>query len=185
MRFLTNGFSRWAGPKRTLLCGLLFVCLWSGDSLAQTAKTRDWNNSQDKLQSAIGLHYGDLGGNGVSFRFPLRWWLYAQVGGGIWHTGDDKKHNVGVQLNYILRQDDRLRLYIGAGVGTFYHSKLVDDSGTTQNWEKDQDWNVGAGVGVEYLLGPRWALQAELDFAHKSKNDSITVIPQVGLHFYW
>jgi len=152
---------------------------------AQDSSTKDWNHLKDTMKSAIGLHYGKLAGNGVSFRFPVRWWLYAQVGGGIWHVSDDQKHNVGFELNYILRQDDRLRLYLGAGMGYFYHRELVSDEGDDEIWNKNKDWNVGGGVGLEYLLGTRWAVQGELDFVHIGDSGDIKVAPQAGIHYYW
>lgn len=152
---------------------------------AQGSTAPDWNNQQDVMKSAIGLHYGKLAGHGLSFRFPLTWWLYAQVGGGIWHTSEDEKHNLGFELNYILRQDDKLRLFVGAGLGYFYHREMIDNSGDTETWTRSKDVNVGVGVGIEYLLGTRWAVQGELDFVHTGENGDIKVAPQVGIHYYW
>ena len=150
-----------------------------------SSKTPDWNNEQDSMKSAIGLHYGNLAGHGVSFRVPLKWWLYAQIGGGIWHTSENERHNVGFELNYILRQDDKMRLFLGAGLGNFYHNELVGHSGDDEIWADDSNWNVGAGVGIEYLMGVRWAVQAEFDFAHTGENGDIKVAPQLGVHYYW
>ncbi len=175
------------GRGLALLLLLIFATLLvlPTPARAQSPKRRDWNDAQDSMKSAIGLHYGKLAGHGLSFRFPIRWWLYAQVGGGIWHTSEDEKHNLGFELNYILRQDDQLRLYLGAGSGYFYHRELIDNSSSQEVWVKSKNWNVGAGVGLEYLMGVRWALQAELDFVHTGENGNIKVAPQVGLHFYW
>ncbi len=164
-----------ATAARTLLLLLVLLAVPAGPSLAQQAAARDWNRAGDTLEGAIGLHYGKLGGNGLSFRLPVRWYLYLQMGGGIWHTTDDQKHNLGVQLNYLLRQDDRLRLYIGGGVGYFYHREKVGSSAGQDLWHKVQDWNTGAGVG----------LQGELDFVHTSDKGEIKVSPQVGVHYYW
>lgn len=154
-------------------------------AVAQDPAVRDWNKMGDTLEGAIGLHYGKLGGNGLSFRWPLRWYLYTQVGGGIWHTTDDQKHNLGLQLNYILRQDAHLRLFLGAGVGYFYHREKVGTEAGRDLWHKTKDWNTGAGVGIEYLLGPRVAVQGELDFVHEGSDGEIKVSPQVGIHYYW
>jgi hypothetical protein len=178
---------RWIfrNSKLGAVLAVAVLILWPSFSQAQSAKVRDWNNQQDLMQSAIGLHYGQLAGHGLSFRFPLTWYLYAQVGGGIWHTSEDEKHNLGFELNYILRQDDKLRLFLGAGAGYFYHREMVDNSGDSEIWNKSQDWNVGAGVGIEYLLGVRWAVQGELDFVHTGENGDIKVAPQVGIHYYW
>ena len=171
-------------PKIIILV-LISALFLPGMLRAQTGSRRDWNNQQDPMASAIGLHYGKLAGHGLSFRFPIRWWLYAQVGGGIWHVSDDQKHNLGFQLNYILRQDDRLRLYVGTGLGYFYHRELLNNTAGQETWSKDTNWNLGGGVGVEYLMGPRWALEGELDFAHLGDSGDIKVVPQVGVHYYW
>ena len=185
MRWISLLRGQGSGLATIVALVLLLLVLSPPESWSQTGKAKDWNNQQDLMQSAIGLHYGKLAGHGLSFRFPLKWWLYAQIGGGIWHTSEDEKHNLGFELNYILRQDDKLRLYLGAGTGYFYHRELVDNSGGEEIWTKSQDWNVGAGVGLEYLMGVRWALQAELDFVHTGENGDIKVAPQVGLHYYW
>lgn len=154
-------------------------------AVAQDGQAKDWNKTGDTLESAIGLHYGNLGGNGLSFRYPLRWYLYVQAAGGIWHSDDDQKHNLGAQINYILRQDAHLRLYLAAGLGYFYHREKVGESGGTDLWEKSRNWNTGAGVGIEYLLAPRVGLQGELDFVHEGEDGDVKVSPQLGIHFYW
>jgi hypothetical protein len=40
-------------------------------------------------------------------------------------------------------------------------------------------------VGVEWLLGERWAVKADADFTWQDQDDSVTVWPQAGLLFYW
>jgi hypothetical protein len=144
----------------------------------------DWNNPDDPLQSAIGLHYGRIGGHGLSFRLPVRWWLYVQAAGGLWHTSDHKQHNLGLQANYILRQDQHLRLYLAAGAGWFYDDELVDEPGG-ETWHEESHVNWGAGVGLELLRGRRWALQLEADFMRHGQTEEIKVTPQFGLHYYW
>ncbi len=182
-----DGAMRWisqiASPGAYLALALLI--LLPTYSQAKPKVDPDWNVKPDLMESAIGLHYGKLAGHGVSFRYPLAWWLYAQVGGGIWHTSENQRHNVGFELNYILRQDKNLRLFMGAGIGYFFHRELVHDSGDTEIWNKSKDYNLGAGIGIEYLMGVRWALQGELNFIHTSENDHIKVAPQLGIHYYW
>ena len=152
---------------------------------AQTVRVKDWNKEGDTLEGALGLHYGKLGGNGLSLRLPVTWYLYLQLGGGVWHTESDQKHNLGVQLDYILRQDAHLRLYVAGGVGYFYHREKVGQSAGVDQWDKDEDYYVGGGVGLEYLLGPRVAVQGEFDFIHDSDKGEVKVYPQVGIHYYW
>jgi hypothetical protein len=141
---------------------------------------RDWNRGGDTLTGAVGLHCGKIGGTGLSFRLPLQWFLYAQVAGGIWHTGDNQRHNLGLQLHYLLRQDSHLRLFTGVGVANYYHREKTGDI-----FVKDAGWNYGAGVGIEVLQGPRWSWLAELDFVHEERTGNITVSPQAGLSYYW
>jgi len=152
---------------------------------AQAQAHRDWNRVDDTMEGALGLHYGKVGGHGLSFRTPLHWWLYLQVSGGVWHSADTRRHNVGAELQYLLRQDDRLRIFVAAGAGYFYRREKVGTDGTSDLFEKRKDWNEGAGIGVEVLQGERWSWLVEADFVHDGRNDEIKVAPQVGLYFYW
>jgi len=167
--------------SRTLTAVVMSAVLYllPGDVTAQ--QVTDWNDPVDKLENAVGLHYGNIGGNGLSFRLPINWYFYFQVAGGIWHTSDHKQHNVGFEFNYLLRQDQRWRVYLAAGAGYFYDDEQVQPD----VWQTDAHWNTGAGVGLEYLFGRRWAAQLEGDFAYHGDSGDITVIPQVGLHYYW
>jgi hypothetical protein len=160
---------------------LVAVSLWLAPVSAEAQSVRDWNDTVDTLEGGIGLHYGKLGGHGLSFRLPLDWWLYFQVSGGIWHTADKKQHNIGFQANYILRQDQRTRIFLSAGAGYYFDEEQVQ----TDVWVKEKNWNVGAGVGLEYLMGRRWSLQIEGDFAHLGSSGDIKVIPQAGIYYYW
>ena len=160
---------------------LVAVFLLLAPNPAAAQDVRDWNDSVDTLEGGIGLHYGKLGGHGLSFRLPLEWWLYFQVSGGIWHTADLKQHNIGLLVNYILRQDQRTRIFLSAGAGYFFEDEQV----RTDVWETEKNWNVGAGVGMEYLMGKRWSLQIEGDFAHLGSSGDIKVIPQAGIYYYW
>lgn len=174
------------GRRLALPAAILVMAAFAGGrAVAQDYSGRDWNRTGDTLEGAMGLHYGNLGGNGLSFRLPLRWYLYTQFAGGIWHGTDDQRHNLGLQINYILRQDAHVRLYLGGGVGYFYHREKVGTSAGVDLWHKTNDWNKGAGVGLEYLLGPRVGLQGELDFVHEGRDGEIKVSPQFGLHYYW
>jgi hypothetical protein len=155
--------ARLAGPVAAVFVAAVF-CLVGTEAVAQGGSVPDWNDSVDTLEGGIGLHYGKIGGHGLSFRLPIEWWLYFQVSGGIWHTSDHKQHNIGFQLNYLLRQDQRVRIFLAA---------------------KDKNWNVGAGVGLEYLMGRRWSLQIEGDFAYHGDSGDIKVIPQAGIYYYW
>jgi len=157
----------------------IFLILTTG--MTDAGAVPDWNDTVDTLEGAVGLHYGKVAGHGLSFRLPLRWWLYFQITGGIWHTADHKQHNIGFQLNYLLRQDQRTRIFIAAGTAYFYDDEQVQPD----VWQKEQNWNAGAGVGLEYLMGRRWSLKVDGDFAYFGDSGDITVVPQVGVYYYW
>ena len=142
---------------------------------------KDWNDPVDTLEGGIGLHYGIIGGHGLSFRLPTAWYLYFQVAGGIWHTADQKQHNLGLQIQYLLRQDQRMRIYLNGGAAYFYDSNELQ----ADQWETDKNWNYGAGVGLEYLLWKRVGIQLDGDFAKHGDSGDITVIGQAGIHYYW
>lgn len=184
--------NRAAAPTRR---AIRTMCLWSllllssvvalPATAASRGDGRDWNRGGDTLTGAVGLHYGKIGGTGLMFRVPLEWFLYAQVSGGIWHTSDDQRHNLGFQLQYLLRQDSRLRLYTAVGLASYYHREKTGTGPGGDIFTKDTDWNYGAGVGIEVLQGPRWAWMFELDFVHEERTGNTTVAPQAGISYYW
>jgi hypothetical protein len=157
----------------------------AGPAVAQQGPPPDWNDPADPLLSAIGLHYGRIGGHGLAFRLPLKWWLYLQAAGGLWQSADRKQHNLGLELNYILRQDRTLRLYLAAGAGWFYDNEKTGTVDGVDVWDEDSQWNYGFGVGAELLRGRRWAVQLEGDFMHNGKTGDIKVTPQFGIYYYW
>ena len=175
---------RFAGPVTAVVVAVLVAavfCLAGTEAVAQVGSVQDWNDSVDPLEGGIGLHYGKVGGHGLSFRLPIEWWLYFQVSGGIWHTTEHKQHNIGFQLNYLLRQDQRMRIFLAAGAAYF----LEDEQVSADVWQKDKHWNFGMGVGLELLTGKRWSMQIEGDFAYHGDSGDIKVIPQAGVYYYW
>ncbi len=169
-----------------MIIAVVAVLLAAGPVSAQYTTRADWNRTSDTMEGALGAHFGKLGGHGLAFRFPLKWYLYLQVAGGVWHTTDDKRHNTGVQLDYILRQDQRLRLYVTGGAAYFYHKERAGIGDVEPRpWNLDENWNVGGGVGVEYLKGERWSLQFEADFVHDGGKEETKLVPQVGIYYYW
>ncbi len=164
---------------------LIGLTMLAGTAAAQYGGQADWNRTGDTLEGALGVHYGKLGGHGLAFRFPVRWYLYLQVAGGIWNTTDHNRHNTGLQMNYILRQDQRMRLYLTGGAAYFYDKEKVSSDAQPEVWDRDAGWNVGGGVGLEYLKGERWSLQFEADFVHDGQNQETKLVPQVGVYYYW
>ena len=152
---------------------------------AARGEVRDWNRTGDTMTGAVGLHYGKIGGTGLTFRLPLRWFLYAQVAGGVWHTTDTQRHNLGLQFHYLLRQDDRIRLFTAVGTAFYYQRRKTGVGPDGDIFDTGTDWNYGAGVGIEVLQGPRWAWLAELDFVHEERTGNTTVSPQAGVSYYW
>ncbi len=131
---------------------------------AVPASARDWNRADDPLLDGVGLHAGKIGGVGLSFKFPLQWWLYGQATGGIWHTADNKQHNAGFEVQYLLRQDRALRLFVAGGIGYFYHQDRQTVFGGDDLVDTRHSWNTGFGVGVEMLRGERLSVQVEARF---------------------
>jgi hypothetical protein len=165
--------------RQARLLALLVVILLLGAGPA--AAVKDWNRLDDRMQGAIGLHLGKLGGIGLAYKYPPIWWLNVQVGGGIWHTDKDKRHNLGVEAQYILRQDSQLRLFLAAGAGYFYHKEVRDDEPD----EVKDYWNTGFGIGVEWLQTDRISIQVEGDFTHEGDDQDFIFLPQVGAFFYF
>ncbi len=155
---------------------LLFALLLFALAPQAGAQTLDWNRVDDPLVEAIGLNMGLASGFGLSYKFPIQWWLYAQVAGGIWNNKNDDRHNVGVSLQYILRQNGRDKIYLTACGAHFYHK----ESGVTKD-----HINLGFGVGGERLLGERTAVTVEAVFTDRGDEDSVMIFPQVGVHYYF
>lgn len=175
-RTMIRNSVRWA------LAALALLLIVS--AMPARAAEPDWNRLDDPLQGGIGLHVGKLGGTGLAFKWPLLWYLQLQVAGGLWHTEDDQRHNIGVEMQYLLRQDPRLRFFLVGGWSYNNHRERIDEP-SGDDWREDPAWNAGAGVGLEYLMGSRWSLKGDLDFTYQEEKDSITIWPQVGVFFYW
>ncbi|MBD3222456.1 hypothetical protein GF314_14570 [bacterium] len=171
--------------RRAAIATLAATVLMIGLAPATAAAAEpDWNRLDDPLQGGIGIHAGHIGGTGLAFKWPLRWYLQLQVAGGLWHTDDSQLHNIGVELQYLLRQDPRLRLFLLTGWRYANdRDKVTDAAG--ESWEDDAGWATGFGVGVEYLIGMRWSVKADVDFTYRQSEESITLWPQAGLFFYW
>lgn len=169
----------------TAVLAALALLALPGNVQAQDGPAPDWNNVSDPLKGAVGLHYGQVAGHGLSFRMPLRWYLYLQPTGGIWYTSDHKQHNLGLGLHYILRQDQRTRFFLGGGFAYFYDDEMTGEVNGEEVWREETEWNYGAGVGIERLLGPRWSLQVEGDFIRYGDSGDIKVTVQLGVYYYW
>jgi hypothetical protein len=166
---------------RPWLLALVLTATLAGSALAAP----DWNRIDDPLKGGIGLHLGKTGGTGLAVKYPLAWYLQLQVAGGIWRTSDTRWNNLGMELQYLLRQDPRLRLYVVGGVARFHDEDRKTDAAGQEYWQSSTDWNAGLGVGVEWLLGERWAVSGDVNFTYQDSDDSITIWPQAGLLFYW
>lgn len=142
-----------------------------------TAEVRDWNQQEDPLFEAIGVHGGMSAGFGLSYKFPIQHWLYGQATGAIWNHKENKWHNLGIELEYILRQAGRDKLYLDAGIAYYYNK---DEGG-----EAEKTFNSGFGVGLERLMGERWSTQLQLDFTYWDAEDSLMLFPQLGFYYYF
>lgn len=161
------------GALLVLLVGFLGQAVLPAAGVAQQP---DWNRLDDPLYEALGVHLGMMSGTGLAYKFPVKWWLYGQVAGGIWNSSNDKRHNIGFESQYILRQDQRHRLFISAGFGHYYHK---EDGRTKDNL------NAGFGVGLESLRWERASIQVELNFTYRGDEEDMRLYPQVGAFFYF
>lgn len=176
-----RGIASWTKSCWLLFCVVLPI-VHGGSAWA----VRDWNRVDDPMQGAVGLHLGEIGGYGLAYRYPAVWWLYFQAAGAIWNTEDNKRHNVGLMLMYLLRQDSRLRIYTGGGAGYFYHKERQGENpdGSTR-WTTSTHWNYGFGVGVEWLQGGRLSFQVDGNFTYQGDSEDIIFLPQVGVFYYF
>ena len=178
---MSDGAMSW---RSWVACALLGVGIGTAILIYEASPAwavKDWNRTDDPMKGGIGAHAGKIGGVGLAYKYPPIWWLNIQIAGAIWHTQDNKRHNIGLMLQYILRQDAKVRLYGAGGAGYFYHKKREDgDSYTTS-----EVVNAGLGVGVEYLLGERLSLQVEGDFTYEGDDKDIKFLPQLGVFFYF
>ncbi len=173
-----------AAIRRSTALACLAAVLLAVTPAAQAARP-DWNRLDDPMQGGIGLHAGKIGGTGLAFKWPLWWWLQVQTAGAVWNTDGNQRHNIGLQLQYLLRQDPRQRLYLVGGFGYYAHRERHTDDAGLETWRRDIDRNTGFGVGIERLLSERVSLQVDLAFTYQDDKDSVTVWPQLGLFFYW
>ena len=67
----------------------------------------------------------------------------------------------------------------------YSHDEQVKRDDGTQGWDLSKSANAGFGVGVERLIGDRWALKLDLDFTYEGDDGDIRPWPQAGLFFYW
>jgi hypothetical protein len=170
--------------RRAVACAtpaLLAALLVGAPGLDAVAWAKDWNRMDDPLEGAVGAHAGKIGGTGLSFKLPLQWFLYFQASGLVWHTAENKRHNYGFQLLYLLRQDRNMRLFLVGGIARYHHKRVHDDRPD----EVEESWNSGLGVGTEFLLGERWSAQVDLSFTYEGRDDNIMLFPQAGVYFYW
>ena len=91
-------------------------------AVTANAQVKDWNNDDsDPLLEAIGIHTGYSDGFGLSYKFPVKWWLYCQFTGGIWNTSDHQRNNLGLSVQYVLRQEGEMKIFVAASGAHFHH----------------------------------------------------------------
>jgi hypothetical protein len=172
-------------PKDAARAGAALIVVGLLLAAAAQGAPGDWNRVDDPMQGAVGLHLGKIGGTGLAFKGPILWFLQLQVAGGIWNTRDDRRHDIGAELQYILRQDPSLRLFLLGGVAYDYHKDRQRHENGEEFWRTRTHANYGFGVGIEKLIGERWAVKTDLDFTIEGDTDNVRPWPQIGLFFYW
>jgi hypothetical protein len=155
--------------KRIFIVVLLLIA--SASSSHAQSSGRDWNQRHDPFVGAIGLNFGASSGSGLAIRWPALPQTMFTATGAIWGKSGELQWDFGLEAHYILRQASRTRLFVGPSVAHYD----FDDS----------IWNLGAGVGLEVLLWPRWALKFDLSFTWLSEEDAVYPLPQAGLLYYF
>ncbi len=155
-----------------LLLGFLVV-----GPAARASGDFDWNQAGDPYVAAIGLQAGWATGTGLSVRWPFLPQTMMSVNGGLWRKDNSTDWNLGVELHLVLRQEGRVRLYVGPAVAVIH-----DGPGGAKG---DEHWNGSLGVGIEYLLLRRLALKGDLGFVYRSESGDILPLPQGGILFYF
>jgi hypothetical protein len=156
---------------RTILIVITALALLAAPASAQE-DGRDWNQAYDPYVGGLGVTLGASAGSGLSIRWPALPQTMFTATGAAWGKSGELQWDLGLEAHYILRQAGRTRLFVGPSAA-FYQT------------DENEDWNIGAGVGLERLLWPRWSLKLDLSFTWLQGEDSIYPLPQVGLIYYW
>ena len=156
---------------RSILIAVSIVVISATVASAQGGG-RDWSQSRDPYVGGVGLNFGASSGGGLAFRWPALPQTMFTVTGAAWGKSDEIQWDLGLEAHYILRQAGATRLFVGPSAAFF-------------QFDDHSDWNLGAGVGIEYLLWPRWAFKVDLSFTWLSGEDAIYPLPQAGLIYYW
>ena len=81
---------------RILMLALLLLAVSFVLPAPARAQTLDWNRLDDPMYEALGLNLGLGSGVGLSYKYPVRWWLYAQATGGVWNNQNDTRHRISI-----------------------------------------------------------------------------------------
>lgn len=157
---------------RILLPVLLVALLCTRDAAAQSRPGLDWNQDYDPYYGGLGLNFGASSGSGLAIRWPALPQTMFTATGVAWGKSGELQWDLGLEAHYILRQAGRTRLFVGPSAAWYQ----LDGNG---------EFNFGAGVGVEFLLWPRWALKCDVTFTWLGSKEAVYPLPQAGLIFYW
>jgi hypothetical protein len=149
------------------------LALWPAAVRAEEAPG-NWNQSYDPYVAAVGLAAGLTSGSGLAVRWPALPQTMMSVAGGIWGSGDDLAWNVGVEAHLVLRQSGRLRFLAGPALAIY-----SDDE------DDEANVNTSVGIGLEYLIRPRFSLKFDVGFTYLSDGQKVYPLPQAALFFYF
>ncbi len=168
--------SRYGQNTMALVLGVALASVTFSSAAAQTSPR--WNEPEDPYVAAIGLAGGASSGAGLAVRWPGLSQTMLGVAGGVWSQDGDVDWNVGLEVNWILRQANRLRIFVGPSAAFF-----SDDNG--DNTEEDVDLNIAVGVGIEYLMRPRFSVKFDVGFTYLGDDGDVFPLPQLGVFFYF
>jgi len=164
-----------AERRATMILALvLFAFLLAEASPSEAQSKYNWNQPGDPYVAAIGLQAGWATGSGLGVRWPAFRQIMMGINGAVYRKDSETRWNLVVELNLVLRQQGRVRLYTGPAFA-------VIESGD----EGDPHWNASWAVGIEYLLLERLALKGDIGFVYRDQSDEILPLPQGGLFFYF
>ena len=132
---------------KVVLTSLLFLGTFLGFSQAVDSLAVEETKTVMR-KHGVGVSVGDLTGVGVTYRYrPSEFGVQATVGA---YKGGYAK-NASLGFLYTLIQTDKTNLYAYQGTSYFVTEASNDD-------QRSEDFNIGAGFGIEIIIAKRLAL---------------------------
>ncbi len=170
----------------------------SGNGYAYRFVEKDWG-----IQAVAGGF--STGSN--KYSFPERFYNYDSQDNPVTlaRTDNGRKYSINLGVNGILplKRMENIMFYAHAGMCWFYSTQkkyhqeytldnsiagqyYYDPTGEVTSTTKTKSYvNIGAGPGVEVMVGKYFRLSLELPVTYTGKDEFIMYIPQAGLYYYF